>query len=315
MTADSLATLEATSARVAVDDRVELELAHLSLAGERVLLVGDTDALVGALSGVPASDRESARGSEGPAKGVARVASGALSVLGHDVARGHHRLVAAFALADGPLPTLTTVELATRVARLHGVTAREGREKARSWLARVGLGAHEKASCRTLSRAERRALALATAAVTEPAVLVAHHPLEGLEPAEVAFVLQALAACTAERRAMVTARTARPTSAAYALAEGATSAALLGHGRVLASGPPAALLGADTSFTLRVVSGGEALATELTRIGFEVRGEPHRPTVLARGLPPEAASRLGARDVLAAAYRAGATVLEVRPIG
>lgn len=180
--------------------------------------------------------------------GLQRPTHGTLDVFGglpgRRAARARTGFVPEEARRFGGLSGRETVEL---FASLQGVRPRaERRRRTEEALELVGL---ERAALRrrveSYSRGMARRLALATAWVHRPALLVLDEPTSGLDPLGTEDVLRLLARHRREGGATLLSTHDRVT------AEGACDRALvLEAGRTVAAGSPAALLAGDASASL-----------------------------------------------------------------
>ncbi|MEO7331746.1 MAG: ABC transporter ATP-binding protein [Minicystis sp.] len=316
--------LVANEARIAVDGVVALDRLTLSTSGDRVLFAGEVAALFGAITQVPLSTRLGvgalAPVSKGRApvaprdrddealEGEASVVAGSLRLAGREVSEGAHVAIMGAAPLDPPLPPAWTAEeYVTWSARLAGASAREARALALTALERVSLLPARAKATSALPLPERRALVLAQAIVMSPEVLVAESPLEGLEGGAAAFVLQAIAAASNGRRALLSAARLDPGSAEGTLARSATTLIVLAGGAVALEGTPAELFSGATIVSLTVSRNAEALRAELSARGIVVRGGPSR---FSAALP----AGTGTREILLAAQATRAAVIEMVPV-
>ncbi|WP_437812084.1 ABC transporter ATP-binding protein [Sorangium sp. So ce1078] len=306
--------LDARAARIAVDDVVAIDALTAEARGDRVLCAGDTGALFAALTGIPFSAvRAPAPGAAADdardeAPGEARVVAGRLEVAGRDVARSAHRAASGAAPLDPPLPLAWTVDAYVAWgARLSGASPRAAAEMVPAALARVGLAAARKRTLRTLALPERRALVLAQAIVTAPAVLIAEDPLVGLDDGAAGFVLAALAGATEGRGALLTAARLDVEGPRGVLVRGATDVLVLAGGELAFSGTFAEVAASGRVYTLTVRSNAELLREELAARGIALRGGPAR---FSAALPEGATTR----DVVLAATRCRAAIVELAPL-
>jgi ABC-2 type transport system ATP-binding protein len=236
------------------------------------------------------------------------VVAGSLRLAGRDVEKGEHVAFMGAAPLDPPFPPRWTAEeYVAWGARLAGVGKRAARNLAAAALDRTGIGRLRRRALSGLSLPERRVLALAQAVVTGPEVLVAEGPLSGLEGAAAAFVLQAIAAVTEGRQALLTATRLDAGSAEGTLARGASQIVVLAGGEVAAAGTPGELFAAARVVSLAVRTNAEPLRAELAARGIDLRGGPVR---FSAALPPGATTR----EILAAAQAARAAVVEMVPL-
>ena len=233
----------AEEARIAVDGVVAIERSTSTSAGDRLLFAGDTSALFAALTNVALGLRGEAAsawgGEDAPPLAEAAVVSGVLRVAGRDVADASHLRVAGAAPLDPPLPaSYSAEEYVGWSARLAGASKGAARDLAENALAKTGLARVKKRKLGALDIAERRAVVLAQAIVMSPEVLVAEAPLAGLDGARATFVLDAVAAATAGRGAILSTTRLDPASPEGALARGATHVTVLAGGEIAFDGPP-----------------------------------------------------------------------------
>ncbi|OSC44889.1 ABC transporter ATP-binding protein, partial [Streptomyces sp. 4F] len=126
-------------------------------------------------------------------------ASGTLSLAGTDTGRLSRRerdrlrrqRIGVVLQDVGLLPYLNAWE---NVATAFGPRLGAHRKEARGLVERLGMGELADAPVTTLSGGERRRIAVARAAVKQPAVILADEPTAGLDPAAAKLVLDALGA-------------------------------------------------------------------------------------------------------------------------
>ncbi len=299
--------LHAQDARVAIDDVVALD--HLTVAsrGERVLCVGEVEALFAALTCVPLRARVHAI-EDDDLPGEAHVVAGTLLVSGRDVATRAHLAIAGVAPLNLPLPErMTAHEYVTWSARLGGIAERAARDMAASALERVGLAGQMRGPVLALGPAQQRALGLATAVVTDPRVIIAEAPLAGLDGPAAGFVMSAMAAATQGRGAIFSVHRMEPGTPEGDLAHGASHAVVIAGGAAVLEGAPGELFAGARIYGVTVRGNEAAFRQELEARGIVVRGGPMR---LSAVLPEGGTTR----EILAAAQAARAPVVELFPI-
>jgi ABC-2 type transport system ATP-binding protein len=301
--------LEAREARIAVDGVLAFDRLDITTEGERVFFVGDTTALFAAITNCPVRRTHAQRPpDEHEEQGEASVVAGSLKVAGFDVAHADHLSVIGAAPLDPPLPpSWTSWEYVSWSARLAGSGTRGARDLAESALARVGVGASMRKPLAMVPLPERRAVVLAQAIVTSPSVLVAEAPLSGLEGAAAAFVMQAIAAASAGRGALLSASRLDPGSAEGTLARSATYVVVLAGGTLALAGPPAEVFSGATHYALTVKAKGPELRAELASRGIDLRGGPLR---FSAALPVG----FSTRELVVAARAVDASIVELVPI-
>jgi ABC-2 type transport system ATP-binding protein len=306
--------LQAEDARIAVDDVIVVDRLTLTTRGARVLVVGDGAPLAAAIMGTSLAARGAGLTRRGPGEtqgaleGECRVVAGALRVAGLDVAKDEHVGAVGSAPLDPPLPgELTALEYVAWSGRLAGMGKGAARSLAQASLAKVGLEASRETRIQRLAAPARRALLLAQAMVASPRVLVADAPFEGLEAEGAAYVVRALAAATEGRGAIVALPRLDPATPSGALAAQATDVVVLAGGQLVLHASGAELGPIAGLYALTVRTNAEALKAELSARGIELRGGPER---FSAQVPPGA----GPSDLLAAAAKARAAVVEIRPL-
>jgi ABC-2 type transport system ATP-binding protein len=298
--------LEASGARIAVDDVTVIERLDVSTVGSRVLVIGDAGALLAAISGAPLA-AVGEGGDDGPL-GEARVVAGSLRVGGREVTAGDHHAVLGAAPLDPPLPPAqSALEYVTWSARLGGADRRVARELSLAALRMCGMAPAVSRRLDALSVPERRAVVLAQAMVLSPAVIVAEAPLSGLDGAAAALVQGALAAATDGRGALVSVTRIDPASVEGTLARSASHVLMIAGGELVLDGAASEVFEGAQVYGLTVRSNTEALRAELSVRGIELRGGPLR---FCATLPPGVTTR----EILAAAAVARAAVIELVPL-
>jgi ABC-type multidrug transport system ATPase subunit len=180
--------------------------------------------------------------------GALAPSSGTIEILGAPVgARETRARVAWLPEASDASSRLTAREAARLQAALYGLARADGRVRAAQMLHDVGLDALADRPLRTLSKGERRRAALAQALVSDPDLLLLDEPLDGVDPESSELLLDLLARRAAAGKAVLL--------SSHVLLDGRRGGdvlTVLDAGRVVASGPPAAVL--------RRPEGGEPLS-------------------------------------------------------
>lgn len=123
------------------------------------------------------------------------------------------------------------------VARLRGIARRERAARVDEALDRCGLGAMRGREIRALSKGYRQRVGLAQAIVHDPDVLVLDEPTSGLDPNQVVEIRALIRALGREKTIIFSSHVLAEVQAV------ATRVVILGRGRIVADGPPAALTG------------------------------------------------------------------------
>lgn len=191
-------------------------------------------------------------------------AAGSIAVLGH--APGDPELVTRVGYQpDGPLPFphLAARELLVHLGTLAGLARELVRRRADELLERVGLAAVAGRRIRALSTGMQQRLALTTALLVQPRVLVLDEPTSGLDPAGSHIVLELLQAAARDGATVLLS-----SHRLDEVEELCTRVVLLHRGRLRAEGSLDDLLGGDTDLLeLRGASATARDAIEATAAG------------------------------------------------
>jgi len=305
--------LVARGARVAIDGVVATGPLDLETTGRRLVLAGDTAALLAALTGVPIGlPRAFERATHdelAPVRGRATIVQGELRVAGRVPGEGAPLGVA---LRDPPLPgELDVVDWVVSAARvglaLAGARASLAQARAEEALALLGLADARKRPIRNLFPAERRVLALALATLAHPRAVVVDRPHEALPPEGSERVREALEAVAARFPLIVAVSSLDPATAEGWLAHRATDLAVLAHGELAFVGTPSALPVGARRYRLVVRDRAEPLCASLASRGVAIAGGPHH---FVASFP----EGFGPSDVLRAAASVRAPVVELAPL-
>lgn len=311
------ALFSARGAQVLIDDSVAIASFDITTTGQELVLAGGFGPLFALLSNIPMAAREAAEAASRdellPVLGRARVA-GSLSIAGRDVGRGEHLGFVGAAPLDPPLPAEGSahdyVAMATRFA-LIARSSRAGRaectRRASDALRLVKLGNAERRPLRSLALPERRALVLAAALASDPAVIVADRPLVGLEGEAAAYVESAMRAAFAARGAVVTVDRLGAGTTEGDYARRASDLAVFFGAELSLAGAPSTVLAKARLYRVVVASNGERLRGALAQKGIELAGGPAQFSLAT-------ASESAVADVLRAASEVRSAVVEIVPL-
>ncbi len=283
--------LAARDLRIDVDGAVAIEAATFESQGNSVALLGDTDGIFAAIAG------------------KAKVRSGNLALLGYDVERRAHfeTSVVGVAPLDPPLPPRWTArEYLVWGARLAGASRGAAQQQAHGTLSDLGLESLVSKHVEELSLSERRALVLAQAVATKPAVLVASAPLSGLSGQDAPFVAAVLAAATRHRKWIISVANPYAGSPENVVATTADDVLVFASGRLLRHGKLQRIEDGTIGYTLMLRGEVAAFRDALRQRGVELSGGPHR---FFLELPPE----VRAEDLLELSLEVGAPIVELVP--
>ena len=209
--------------------------------------------------------------------------SGRALVAGHDVARegeSVRRLIGLTGQYAALDDALTGSENLVLIARLHGMRAREARERAVELLDRVGLTEAAGRPVRTYSGGMRRRVDLAASLVGRPRVLFLDEPTTGLDPASRLALWDVIS--TIVRDGATVLLTSQYLEEVDRLA---ARIAVLDHGTVIAEGAPAELKAraGGQVVAVRVAEQHVGAATAALAPMGKVRAKFDEVTVPARG--------------------------------
>lgn len=283
--------MAAEGLRVDVEGAVAVEAASFTTRGRSVALVGEASGLLQAIAG------------------TAGIRAGSLKVLGFDVGRREHLGpdVACFAALDPPLPPRWTArEYLVWGARLAGLGRSRARENAAATLQALELGKLASTAASSLSLAERRALVIAQAVVTNPAVVVASAPLSGLAGQDAAYVAAVLASATRDRKWIVSLSNLYAGSEDTALAGKADEVLVFASGRLVRQGKLERIEEGAASYTVMLRGKVSEFREALRTRGVELSGGPQRFFV-------ELPADMKAADLVALSAETGAPLVELVP--
>ncbi|MEV0237105.1 ATP-binding cassette domain-containing protein [Nonomuraea sp. NPDC050786] len=174
------------------------------------------------------------------------------------------RKVGAVLDIDAFHPSRRAIDSVRWAARLAGVPS----SRARSLLDQVGLGAVAAQRTRTFSAGMRQRLALAVALVGDPEILLLDEPMNGLDPAEIAWLKDLL------RRLRDQGRTVLVTSHLLAeLEDLVDDLVVISRGRIIGSGSAAAFVDRFQPETISVLSDQpQPLGAAVIEAGGEIVG-------------------------------------------
>ncbi len=232
--------------------------------------------------------------------GQVRPSSGSGWILGHDIVRERQAIRPLVGVAIDPPRAIGRLSLRhglelRAVASSHGDPARVDEV-----LALTSLQTRAALAVRSVSRGERRRLAVAAALLGRPQVLFLDEPIRGLNAADVVELQRVLERLSAAGLTIVLTSRLLPEVERIC-----THAAILHAGQLLAQGPLAELCAGDDS--LLVAAEPLPIVTAVAaQLGYPT--QPAGPGALRVAAAPEAAPRL-----IAALVSAGARVFAVTP--
>lgn len=245
------ATLEAKAARIDLFGQPLLARLELTSHAERVALLGDWSALFRLLSG------------------EAELAGGSLQVAGVPVPLGVEQGKVGLMRLDPLLPgTWSAEQLLSNSAELAGTPKKAASKLAFQTLERLELAGLAARRLAHLPMAERRALLVAHAVLTDPAVLCLEQPLLGLDTHAEQAVLGVIERACTGRRLLVAVSDPELSPGSRQLVHTCTERLRLSAGVVL---PELGNTPAPARFTATVCRNHQAFADALTQRGLVAR--------------------------------------------
>lgn len=267
----------------------------LRTTAQRVALVGDWEPLLRVLSG------------------RAEVASGHANVLGCALEEALFNGILGFAACDPSLPASFTVsEYLLHAARLtHGSPSRAQHDTQRV-LERYGLSALAKRKLGELALFQKRALGVALATVTEPAVTLLESPLRGLDAASADYIARLCAEAAQHSRLLLTADLPSSPSSERSLLDSVQELFVVERGELIAQGAPSSVFAAGFRYGIRVKGQNiDDFSNALRARGVKVEGRAEYGRFRVE-LPQ--ASGESSDLLLDTALEHGLVVLELEPI-
>ena len=134
--------------------------------------------------------------------GLEPASEGEVKVFGEPVT-GIAKQIGYVFQTDAVFPWKTVVDNVAAGPRYHGATSKDAREKAREWIARVGLAGFEDRYPYQLSGGMRKRVALAQSLINEPNILLMDEPFSALDVQTRALMENELLALWAASKASV----------------------------------------------------------------------------------------------------------------
>ncbi|HEY3500514.1 MAG TPA: hypothetical protein VGK73_37735 [Polyangiaceae bacterium] len=251
--------------------------------------------------------------------GEARLVAGRVELDGVNAREAVRNGRAGLALLDPPVVPRWTVERCLfESARLAGFSGPDARRAAEASLAYFEIGGLRRARVDSLFLPVRRALVLAQATLTAPAVLCAEAPLSELDPEGQAYVAVALERAAYGRRLLASVATSLPQGLERAHVERADWVVVEQGGSIKTQGP--AFRPGPQRYFATVMRSGSGFLAALTERGFSARATPHAPDMPGLLAPHgegslrvvvELPASATANDVVRAAHAAGAPLVEL----
>lgn len=134
---------------------------------------------------------------------ILRPDGGDVEVLGQPVKKADHDRIAYLPEERGLYRHERVVDVLTYLARLKGVPRKEAPERARKWLAKVGLAEVANKRVEQLSKGMGQKVQVAAALVADPDLAILDEPFSGLDPLHVEHVIALIEERRAEGRTTI----------------------------------------------------------------------------------------------------------------
>jgi ABC-type multidrug transport system ATPase subunit len=224
--------------------------------------------------------------------GLVRADSGTMSIFGHDVPRQLPEVVGRVgAIVESPkfFPAFTGRKnlqlLAEAIGRPRAVVDQV--------LEQAGLGDRGKDKYRTYSLGMKQRLAIAATLLKEPDLLIFDEPTNGLDPAGIREIRLTMRSLGEQGKTVLVS-----SHILDEVEQVADRVSIIGHGRLLASGPVANVIGDQTATSIRVgVADLVAAQAILTGAGLLVRQDGGLLVVMGVSDGAEITRRLAAHDL------------------
>ncbi len=224
--------------------------------------------------------------------GLVRADSGTMSIFGHDVPRQLPEVVGRVgAIVESPkfFPAFTGRKnlqlLAEAIGRPRAVVDQV--------LEQAGLGDRGKDKYRTYSLGMKQRLAIAATLLKEPDLLIFDEPTNGLDPAGIREIRLTMRSLGEQGKTVLVS-----SHILDEVEQVADRVSIIGHGRLLASGPVANVIGDQTATSIRVgVADLVAAQAILTDAGLLVRQDGGLLVVMGVSDGAEITRRLAAHDL------------------
>lgn len=222
--------------------------------------------------------------------------SGSISWRGRSVDRVVRRRFGYLPEERGLYAKMSVRDQVTYFGRLRGIGAQDARARTERWLGRLGLEAYAKRACGELSKGNQQKVQLACAVIADPELLVLDEPFSGLDPVNAETMLACIADLAAGGTTIVLS-----SHQMFQIEAACGAFAIVGRGKVRASGTLAELRRAFPTRTVRVAPDAPEIRAVFARAGA-AEPERSREGGLAYELP--ASTDFGA--LLRASVAAGA---------
>lgn len=214
--------------------------------------------------------------------GLHRAEGGTLEVLGLDPASAGPEIRARIGYSPEHHllpPDMRAHDLVRHIAEIHGLPKRAATTRASDALWQVGLGEERFRAIGTMSTGQRQRVKLAQALAHDPALLLLDEPTDGLDPVQRDDMLELIRRIGTEFGIDVV-LSSHLLEEVERICDGIV---ILGGGKVVASGRLDDLRGESTGVVAVLESDVDAVAAQLTEVGWEVAVDGMQLAVEVRG--------------------------------
>ncbi|HZO70549.1 MAG TPA: ATP-binding cassette domain-containing protein [Kribbellaceae bacterium] len=282
-----------TTAELAVSTR-GLRKTYRSIRGRRTIAVQglDLDVPVGGVHGFLGPNGSGKTTSIRMLLGLIRADAGTMSLFGHPVPDRLPDVVGRVgAIVESPkfFPAFSGRKNLELLAEAIGTP----RHRVDEVLEKTSLGERGKDKYRAYSLGMKQRLAIAATLLKQPDLLIFDEPTNGLDPAGIREIRETM------RELGRSGRTVLVSSHILAEVEQvADTVSIIGHGRLLASGPVAEVIGSRSATAVRVgVADPDAAARVLAEAGLTVRAEGSHLLVEGSAVPAEITKLLAQQEL------------------
>lgn len=246
----------------------------------------------------------------------ATLTKGTVEILGIDATTAVPSNHVGIALAEATLPRdLRAVQVLEASARLAGLGYFASKNAATSTLARLGMASLAKQKISSFNETERRALIIAQAIISDPAVLAVETPLAGLDATAAASIRALMDRARDGRRLLVSSDEGAAVGPEADFVLGMDAVAVLAGSTLAAAGPPKDVLSPASRYVIWTTRAATHLATALAARGLTAEldlagDDPHGAGRLVVALGPE-----GTDAIVDASLEVSAPIVELLPFG
>lgn len=246
----------------------------------------------------------------------ATLTKGSVEILGMDASTVVPSNHVGIALADTMLPRdLRAVEFLEASARLAGLGYWSSKTAATSTFAKLGMASLARQKISALNDTERRALVIAQAVMSDPAVLAIETPVAGLDGAAATSIRTLIDRARDGRRLLLSSDGGAAVGPEADLVLGVDQVAVLAGSRLAAAGAPRDVLSPTPRCVLWTTRAATALAAALAARGVTAELELSQDDPQGAGRLVVALGKDGTAAIVDASLEVSAPIVELLPFG